>query len=151
MRLWLDTEFNGFEGPLISMALVSESRCEWNQVLGCDNPVAWVAENVMPVLKKRRTTLLRMQRSLAHWLARYTCIHVIANWPADLAHFSQVLLVGPSSRLVVPPLTLELVEDLEFSSKGPHNALADARALRSAHISRDRQNLTWPGKALTRR
>lgn len=94
MRLWLDTEFNGFGGALISMALVDESGREWYEVLGCENLEPWVATNVMPHLKKRRTTRERMRASLFRWTKEYKQIHVIADWPADFAHFCQILLSG---------------------------------------------------------
>lgn len=42
MRLYLDTEFNGFGGSLISAALVSTGGHEWYEVLPCSHPNAWV-------------------------------------------------------------------------------------------------------------
>lgn len=41
MRLWLDTEFNGFKGELIGLALVDEAGREWYEVLKCKDPVPW--------------------------------------------------------------------------------------------------------------
>lgn len=138
MRVWLDTEFNGFRGSLISMALVAEDGREWYQVLGSGDPVPWVVENVMPVLRKRRTTVERLQRSLSAWLQDFEGIHLIADWPADFALFCDVLLTRPGFRLITPPITMELVEGLEPRSELRHNALADARALRVAHLALER-------------
>ena len=38
MRLWIDTEYNGFKGALISMALIDEEGREWYEVLKCRSP-----------------------------------------------------------------------------------------------------------------
>ncbi len=135
MRLWLDTEFNGFHGPLISMALVDEAGREWYEVLGCEDPEPWVAANVIPVLKKRQTTKERMQKSLVRWLGKHDQVHIIADWPADFVHFCGFLLTRPGYRLVAPPLSMELVEFLKPESAIPHNALEDAKALREAHLA----------------
>lgn len=52
MRLFLDTEFNEFLGPVISMALVPEVRSipPFYESSGCENPGPWVAEHVMPII-----------------------------------------------------------------------------------------------------
>lgn len=135
MRLWLDTEFNGSHGALISMALVDAKGRHWYEVLGCADPVPWVAENVMPILNKPATTRERMCDSLSAWLRKYDSIHVVADWPEDFVHFCSLLVPGPGLRLVVPPLTMELLHLLERPVPAlPHNALEDAKALRIAHL-----------------
>ena len=51
MRYFLDTEFNGFGGALLSLALVPEDGQEFYVTLECDDPVfPWVERNVMPYL-----------------------------------------------------------------------------------------------------
>lgn len=139
MRLWLDTEFNGFQGDLISMALVSESAAEWYRVLPCPNPNDWVKRHVLPVLKKRPSShepLLASRRltlSLARWLHQFPTVHVTADYPADLEHLCRALVLGPGEYVVTPPLKLELRSDLPSVSAFsaiPHNALEDAKALR---------------------
>lgn len=134
MRLWLDTEFNGFHGGLISMALVADDGREWYEALPCANPLPWVAQNVLPVLEK--TPLLnakQMAESLLRFLSGFETLHVLADWPEDLAHFCNALIVGPGMSIATPPLTMELRTDLPGTaeiSRLPHNALEDARALR---------------------
>lgn len=135
MRLWLDTEFNGFRGALISLALVDENGREWYEALRCDDPVPWVATNVMPVLRKRATTAKRFTDSLGAWLSKYDRIHVMADWPEDFVHFCSVLVPGPGERLNVPVLTMELLElQQRPNSAVPHNALEDAKALKQAYM-----------------
>jgi hypothetical protein len=55
MRYFLDTEFNGFGGELISIALVPEvqSLAPFYEAIECTNPIAWVKDNVLPVLETR--------------------------------------------------------------------------------------------------
>ncbi|MDM0086778.1 MULTISPECIES: hypothetical protein [unclassified Variovorax] len=137
-RLWIDTEFNGMGGELISIALVDEQGLTFYESLGCDNPVPWVAVNVMPIIGKPARPRATVQEKLSAWLARYPAIHIVADWPDDISHFCQLLITGPGVRLETPPLTLEIRRDLDGESKCPHNALADAIAIRAAHIHRDR-------------
>jgi hypothetical protein len=53
MKLFLDCEFNGFGGELISMALVDENERYFYEVLPCINLTSWVLNNVIPILNKQ--------------------------------------------------------------------------------------------------
>jgi hypothetical protein len=53
MNLFLDCEFNGFGGELISMALVDGDGNYFYEVLPCLEPINWVKENVLPMLDKQ--------------------------------------------------------------------------------------------------
>jgi hypothetical protein len=48
MNYFLGTEFNGFGGALISLALVREDGAEFYAATACANPRSWVKENVIP-------------------------------------------------------------------------------------------------------
>lgn len=131
MKIWIDTEFNDFKGALISMALVGEDGREWYEVLHCSNPSHWVEKNVIPVLHKNAIEVWRMQRSLNIFLSTIDEIHIVADWPEDIQHFCELLIIGPGQRIATPPLTMEIRRDLDGAvSAIPHNALADARAIR---------------------
>lgn len=132
MKLFLDCEFNEFRGALISMALVDENGREWYEVVPCENPGPWVAEHVIPILGRGPVSLPFMQASLGAWLSVYESIHIVADWPEDIAHFCTALITGPGMRLDTPPLTMEVLR-IDATSEMPHNALADARGIR-AHI-----------------
>lgn len=134
MKIYIDTEFNEFQGELISMALVAESGQEFYEVLPCENPGPWVAENVMPILFKAPISKEALQLRLQHWLAQFPEVHLIADWPEDIQHFCQALITGPGMRINTPPLTMEIRRDLDAVSELPHNALADARAIRDLAV-----------------
>lgn len=145
MRLFLDTEYNGFGGSLISMALAAENGDEWYRVLPCAEPTDWIKRNVIPVLNKRpyrkdfALASRFMKISLARWLQRYPSVHITADYPTDFEHFSRALILGHGVRILTPPLTLELRSDLPSVSRAsaiPHNALEDARALRRICLDR---------------
>jgi hypothetical protein len=129
MRLFIDCEFNGLKGELISMALVSEDGREWYEVLPCDNPVDWVAENVIPILGKPAIPIEDMQRSLQLWLAQFDTANIISDWPEDIKHFCEALITGPGTRINTPPLVMEVLR-VDADSEIPHNALYDARGIR---------------------
>ena len=65
MNLFLDCEFNGFGGELISMALVDEEGHYFYEVLDCPQPVAWVAEHVMPLLAQAPISFTEFQNKLS--------------------------------------------------------------------------------------
>lgn len=135
MRLWIDTEFNEFRGALISLALVDEDGREFYQVVPCERPGSWVAANVMPILGQPPVSMGYLQMVLQDWLAVYDSLHVVADWPEDIEHFCRALIVGPGLRINTPPLTMEVRRDLDGVSQLPHNALADAKANRLAHLA----------------
>lgn len=133
MRLFIDCEFNEFGGDLISMALVAEDGREWYGELPCPAPRSWVAEHVIPLLTGPIfASTPDFQRSLFRFLADFDNIHVVADWPEDIAHFMRIVISGPGMRYDTPPLTCEVLR-VDADSDVPHHALHDARGLR-AHI-----------------
>lgn len=135
MNLFIDGEWNGYKGELISLALVAEDGSVWYEELGCKYPELWVAENVMPKLIQQSVSYVRMQETLARFLNGFPSVHIIADWPEDLEWFCYVLITGPGTRMDTPPLTMEILR-VDTVSKNPHNALADAQALRDWYVTR---------------
>ena len=137
MKLFLDCEFNGFGGELISMALVDEQENYFYEALACLEPIAWVKENVISQLNKVPVSQVEFERKLSHFLRGYDTLHVIADWPEDLSLFTRALITSPGSCMVTPPLVMALWIDnsIQVDSIAPHNALADAQALRQAHMN----------------
>lgn len=132
--LYLDTEFNGFNGDLISMALVASSGAHWYAALPCLNPEPWVRENVIPVLNTTPVDWQSFVEGLRCFLSQFEeGIHVISDWPEDISNFCRALLKVPGSFIRTPPISFELcLKPSDMQSDIPHNALEDARALTKA-------------------
>ena len=143
MRYFLDTEYNGFGGALLSLALVPEDKGEEFYVtIACDDLLdPWVERHVMPYLdtvpeslRGPRLTRRHAADALAHWLVGDDDPWIVADWPEDLSQLAMLLVTGPGKMLTVPGMTLRFEPLAGFStaanSKVPHNALHDARALR---------------------
>jgi hypothetical protein len=144
MNIYIDTEFNEFGGDLISMALVAQDGSEFYEVLECDNPGAWVAQNVMPVLNKDPVPEHIFKMKLYGFLSEYNSIHIIADWPADIKYFCEAVITGPGTMMNINSFTCEVRRDLSTAkSKILHNALEDARALYEASIEYDINKKQW--------
>ena len=133
MRLWLDTEFNGYLGELISIGIVDEHGKEYYGVRRWYDPKPWVRANVIPVLNGEKETDPVLQRALEAFLKPYSHCHIIVDWPEDIAYFCNFIVTGPGERIETPPLTFEIKRHLpntKDTSLIPHNALEDAKALR---------------------
>ena len=148
MRYFLDTEFNGFGGELISLALVPE---DGDQEFYAPLPLPatlhpWVELKVVPYLR-------HVPPGLDHQLTRIHAAHhiegylkgdrdpeIIADWPDDLAYFCALMVTGPGEKIAIEGMRFELLSVPGFSaavnSKVPHNALHDARALREFYLNR---------------
>lgn len=155
MRYFLDTEYNGWRGQLLSLALVPEDRGEEFYVTlhHPDSLERWVEENVIPyldmvpeALMSPRLTSEDAARELSLWLTREqesqyftpgnrsTDIEILADWPEDISQICNLLTTGPGMMVDAPSLSFCLIRIPGFSpaanSRVPHNALHDARALR---------------------
>jgi hypothetical protein len=142
VRYFLDTEYNGWAGALLSLALVPEDGEELYLTLDWSGPLEeWVERYVVPYLDTVPEALVSPRlsradaaRAVSHYLAGDPDPLIVADWPEDIAHFNMLLLTGPGAMVEVPPLRFQFIELSGFStaanSKVPHNALHDARALR---------------------
>jgi len=147
MRYFLDTEFNGFGGALISLALVPEYGDQdfYVSLPLPDDIHPWVEQHVVPYLRFVPQGLdydlsrADASRHLEAYLAPDDDPLIVADWPDDLAHFCQLLLTGPGNMIALNGLRLQLINGAGFSaavnSKVPHNALHDARALKEFCLS----------------
>ena len=144
-HLYLDTEFNGHGGALLSLALARpDANDTWYGVwtVSSDTIDPWVAEHVVPHLDvdhPERGPDDHLCGSL-HAYLKYIHdgdMHVYADWPADFEHFTR-LLRGPSyDKSLYLPYTMHLLvtPDGEPKPEVPHNALSDAIALMKWHQS----------------
>jgi hypothetical protein len=77
-----------------------------------------------------------LQEKLETYLCQFESIHIVADWPEDIMWFCKVLVTGPGTRINTPPLSLEILR-VDTVSINPHNALADAGALRAWCVNID--------------
>ncbi|WP_345195915.1 hypothetical protein [Kistimonas scapharcae] len=140
MKLFIDCEWNGHQGSLISMALVAEDGDFFYEVLECPEPTDWVRVNVMPVLGKAPVSKDEFTELLREFLGRFPgdSLEVIADWPEDIKHFCDALIayerrnIGPGSFCIT--IDRELFNS---QSRVPHNALEDAIANRHYFLGRE--------------
>jgi hypothetical protein len=147
MRYFLDTEYNGWGGALLSLALVPEAGEELYLTLDWEGTLEpWVERYVVPYLDtvpdslvSPRMSRIDAARTLAHFLAADREPLIVADWPEDIALVNSLLVTGPGAMVEVPALRFQFVPLAGFStaanSKVPHNALHDARALRDHILS----------------
>ena len=147
MRYFLDTEYNGWGGALLSLALVPDHGEELYLTLDWDGPLEeWVQRNVVPYLDmvpeplvSPRLSRADAARAVSHYLAGDPEPLIVADWPEDIALFNALLVTGPGTMTEVPALSFQFVPLNGFStaanSKVPHNALHDARSLRDHILS----------------
>ena len=145
MRYFLDTEYNGVGGALLSLALVPDDGDELYLTFRTDEPaVDWVERHVVPYLDSvpEQLSCPRLcRKDAAHALQRYLRHDgeplIVADWPEDVAQLCNLMITGPGDMIEVRQLTFQVIPLSNFStaanSRVPHNALHDARALRD-HI-----------------
>ncbi|MDX1532783.1 MAG: hypothetical protein R3230_01095 [Nitrosopumilaceae archaeon] len=147
MRVWIDTEFNGFQGDLISIGLIAEDGqylyCVRHETQNMDiDP--WVEEHVMPNLDK---TLYNggalwkddftIQYQLQKFLNSYDGVEIIVDWPEDIKHLCDLMITGPGLMINTPPMTFTLDRSIDGNSRIPHNAIFDALSNMEFCINRE--------------
>jgi len=141
---YIDCEFDGHNGPLISMALIGEDD-DIYIITDYDKPQdPWVANNVMTVLDKHdaeRTFTGIKENDVGELLydmfETKNMIHVIADSPVDLTRFFKAISTNgegewrPSGLTRVSGHAVN-VDAWPCSEAGltRHNAWCDARALK---------------------
>lgn len=155
MRYYLDCEFNGFEGELISMALVSDGsrevylanskfkgvtpdRVDRRYYLG-PTIDPWVLKNVLPIVETEYAAPLwcPLKDFAAHLSTLFLGDKkpiVATDWPDDIKYFCQCLITGPGQMIDIPGITFEMHRVDAYPTTMPeavqHNAYSDACALR---------------------
>lgn len=152
MKYYLDTEFNGFLGELISLAMVAEDGRELylSNIDRLENNVEWVRDNVIPILtvpgaEPLCSNLEQISHDIGKFLAHDSHPHIVVDWPDDIKYFCEAIITGPGEMIAVPRLEFELVRVDAYPTKllgaVQHNALWDARALQFAIARRHREHL----------
>jgi len=135
-RVYVDCEFDGFAGELLSMALVAEDGREWYGVLPVAPGSEWVLRNVVPLIDALPVTLRAYNRvefnlGLFNFLRGIDSPVIVADWYTDLVHFFRCFEGPDHASSFSMDCAAELRPKLDISSHSqfPHNALSDARAL----------------------
>lgn len=140
IRLFLDAEFDGFAGPLISLALVplDQRLSEFYAITTHRAQDEWVIKNVVPVLGPAyRWDPKNLPGMLATYLNQFAePVSVTADWPDDFTYLMKALIKGPGEMAKLDH-KFGMVLDCSLpgtadTSQVPHNALWDARALRDS-------------------
>lgn len=136
MRYFLDAEFNGFGGELISIAVVPERphAPHFYEAIICEEPVPWVQRHVLPKLR----TEPRQRAAVAIDFAGYLSVdpepEIVADWPDDIAHAAALMSDGHGRRHVLSSVRFRLLAPSGFAADSrsavAHNAYHDAVALR---------------------
>lgn len=140
MRIFLDCEFNGAMGSLISMGMISEDgHRSFYEVVGITEPLdPWVKDNVMPILEKEPISYPEFQRKLSNFLKQFPARHIIADHPEDILRLCRAIIISGGKWMEdIQPITFEV--DARVSAKKstvPHNAYHDAVAIRDSWLER---------------
>lgn len=144
MRYWLDTEFNGFGGTLLSLALVAEDgRALYLVYDKAFRPEPWVKENVLPIMESvppgYKTSMFRIKPKIGPaMIAAFLCgdksPQIITDWPDDVRYFCEAIITGPGEMASIPQLSFHVVRvnayPTNLEGAVQHNALWDALALK---------------------
>lgn len=142
MKLFLDTEFNGFMGRLMSMALVPEDSTKrefYEELIMIDQLDDWVKNNVVPHMHGVPLTRKEFQQRLAQYLREIGPCTIVADWPDDIRHFCESLITGPGETFwPIHNINFELDWGIHYHSDIPHHALHDARGIRDFYLEREK-------------
>ena len=138
MKYFLDCEFNGYRGELISLALVREDGRELYMAKPRQFPLdPWVAQNVEPIVTLNDACPIVTENFGIHiqkLLSGDRRPEVIADWPDDIRYFCETIITGPGEMINIPCLECRVSRVDAYPTDLPgavqHNALWDARALR---------------------
>lgn len=137
-RYFLDCEFDGLGGDLISMALVSERGPSLYLVFDGyeDASDPWVIENVLPIVPlpiAKYVTREQAQHELSLFLAADPSPVIVTDWPDDVSYLASLMLTGPGTMINIPRVTFEVHRVDAYPTKlagaVQHNAWWDAKAL----------------------
>lgn len=137
MRIFVDCEFNGFGGDLLSMALVPEDESiePWYEVIDQHAVFMWgrwVYDNVYPVFGKEPISKNDFRASFIEYITRFDNPTICVDWYTDLVHFFSMFAGPDHTQSVGFSCKAELVLIEDYHSEIPHNALSDAKAIREA-------------------
>jgi len=141
MNYYLDCEFNGYKGELISLALLREDGAKLYladlSAMYMVNLDPWVKQHVIPIVETPEFMpkyVTNFTPDIEEFFQGDDNIVVHVDWPDDIKYLSELLLTGGGTMINIPTITFVLHRVDAYPSAIPglvqHNALADAYALR---------------------
>lgn len=146
MKYYLDCEFNGMGGELLSLALVSEAgpKAVSFYIVRPQSEIEamkldpWVEANVLPIMGEIAhisAGIREWPRMIQAFLRFDTDITIITDWPDDIKYFCELIITGPGTMIEVrPSIKFEMHRVDAYPTTLPgavqHNAYWDAMALR---------------------
>jgi len=150
MRYYLDCEFNGHGGELLSLALVRDDLMDHFYAVAkydARKLHPWVKKNVHPFMDKvlPSITILRynepaeLARMIETFLSRDNDPVIVTDWPDDIAYFCRAVITKPGEMVSgIPSLKFEMrrvdAYPTRLADAVQHNAWWDAVALRQKLI-----------------
>lgn len=143
MRYYLDCEFDGHDGPLLSLALVTDGSSIHIQTDA--TPVdPWVVENVMPIMDQHKAPaalvgipLNGVGPAIRAFIASDQEPTIVADSPVDIGRFCRAISTGLSggwASTEYPQMRFEVHNvdcyPTDLAGAVQHNAWWDAMALR---------------------
>lgn len=143
-RVYIDCEFDGHNGPLLSVALVREGGDSIHIRADAEPMDLWVRQNVLPLMDSHKAA--RSEKVYAYevggvirsFLGEGSPV-IVCDSPQDARYFSQALTTAPDggyAPFTLDGLTIEVhgVDAYPTTLEGAvqHNAWWDAMALREA-------------------
>ncbi len=137
MKIFIDCEWNGYRGELISIAMVTELGEEfYREVEFSEKPEPWIVENVLPHLEGNPIHIDKLRVDAANFLNGCGPVEIIADWPEDISRLIDLLVCGPGVRRGPDTIKFSFFGWLGGAkSERPHHALYDAIAVKDSYLS----------------
>lgn len=143
-RYYIDCEFDGHNGPLLSIAMVHESGFGLHVSTNADVLDVWVRDNVLTVIDQHDADMFgenlpinSVGNALRHMIGADPQPTIIADSPVDIGRFCQAISTGAdgkwqSANYERMTFVVENVDCYPTTLEGAvqHNAWWDAMALR---------------------
>ncbi|CAB5223146.1 hypothetical protein UFOVP368_67 [uncultured Caudovirales phage] len=144
MRYYIDCEFDGHNGELLSLALVTDGEDSIHIQADIEPMDLWVRRNVMPLMdshkapKAAKVYLNDVGGVIRAFMVKDQCPVIIADSPVDIGRFCRAISTGPDGEWAsadYPRMRFEVhnVDCYPTTLDGAvqHNAWWDAMALRA--------------------
>lgn len=144
MNYTCDTEFNGFGGGLISLALYREDGESLYLIYDLKEKLdPWVAENVIPILNADLPENTGKRHLIDDWNVGADLIadffgtdldpYVVVDWPDDMKYFCQAIMKGPGYMANIKRVIFDVVRVNAYPTDNTkavrHNSWWDAKVL----------------------